>query len=203
MDHYAKKLLSGKAILIFVEAFLHQRLSLWNAQENLRANDELQKLIGLEDIHESTIYRKLEKLPIGLLQELSVSLFGWIDAHHRGVQNVMDIGPLAVVDSSEITLPQKAGEWAYASRDKNIHLRLAVLNEDTSYPQGIIASTTAVSDQEVAVALVVDKDATYVFDCSRRSNNYHILDVFCKSSAPFCGISLYELYFFRKNNSFI
>ncbi|MBW8350577.1 IS4 family transposase [Bacillus sp. IITD106] len=113
------------------------------------------------------MYRKLEKLPIGLLQELSVSLFGCIDAHHRGVQNVMDIGPLAVVDSSEITLPQKAGEWAYSSKDKNgvkIHLRLAILNEDTSYPQGIIASTTAVSDQEVAVDLVVDKDATYVFD---------------------------------------
>ncbi|MFS0647283.1 hypothetical protein [Siminovitchia sp. 179-K 8D1 HS] len=73
LDHCAKKLLSGKAILIFVEAFLHQRLSLWNAQENLRVKDVLQKLIELEDISESAMYRKLEKLPIGLLQELRKS----------------------------------------------------------------------------------------------------------------------------------
>ncbi|MBW8352184.1 IS4 family transposase [Bacillus sp. IITD106] len=167
LDHCAKKLLSGKAILMFVEAFLHQRLSLWEMEENLKSKEALQKLIDLEGIHASTLYRKLEKLPTNLLQEQAVCLFDQIDSYYRGRHNIADIGPLSVVDSSEIILPRKAGEWAYCSQDKNgvkIHLCLAVLNEDINYPKGIIASTSAVSDQEIAIHLVVDKDATYVFD---------------------------------------
>lgn len=167
LDHGAKKLLSGKAILLFVEAFLHQRLSLWDMEENLKSKASLQDLVDLEGVHSSTLYRKLPKLPTDLLQEIAVNLFAEIDKHYRKKGNIQAIGKLRIIDSTEISLPHLAGEWAYASKDKNgvkIHLRLVVMNEDTSYPDKVICTTSGVSDVEMAVHLVVDQDATYVMD---------------------------------------
>lgn len=166
LDHCAKKLLSGKAIMMFVEALLHQRLSLAEVEENLKAKQALQKLMDLEGIHASTLYRKLEKLPTNLLREVAISLLAKIDSHYRGTEKVMDLGSLSIIDSTEITLPKRA-EWAYCQKDKNgvkVHLCLVVLNKEINYPKEIVASTSAVSDKEGAVDFVVDKDATYVFD---------------------------------------
>lgn len=167
LDHGAKKLFSGKAILLFVEAFLHQRGSLWDLEENLKAKDNLQELTELEGIHSSTLYRKLEKLPTSLLQDTAIKLFSQIDGHYTQKISTMEAGRLSVIDSTEISLPEKAGEWAYSSKTKNgvkIHLKLAVLDEKTYYPEDAILSTTGVADKEVSIDLVIDRDATYVMD---------------------------------------
>ncbi len=186
LDHGAKKLLAGKAILLFVEAFLHQRLSLWDMEENLKSKCSLQDLVELEGVHSSTLYRKLTKLPTDFLQDLAVNLFSQIDQHYRKNGNIQTMGKLRIVDSTEIRLPNLAGEWAYASKEKNgvkIHLRLVVLNEHTSYPDKVICTTSGVSDVEMAVHLVVDRDATYVMD--RGYINYHLYQEWIQKKIKF------------------
>src|SRR5690606_7888724 len=133
----------------------------------LRANQELQEFTGLETVAASTIYRKIEKLPRETLQNLCFHIFEQLTHLHKDKKGIPDLGKLNIIDSSEIRLPKKAGEWAYCSRDKNgvkLHLRLAVVDRDTRFPDDVVLSTSAVSDQQGALSLVIESDAIYVFD---------------------------------------
>lgn len=68
-DHQSKKLLSGQAIVLLVEAQLRQRDSLEEIADNLDTNKDLQKYIQLDSIHAPAIIRKLEHLPTEYLKE--------------------------------------------------------------------------------------------------------------------------------------
>jgi len=166
-DTGAKKLLTGNMILLMVEAQLHQRDGLWQISENLRAREDWQELLDLDPVHASSLYRKLETLPREVLQELCLAILQRIEACHREKDGIPDLGKLHIVDASTITLPKIAGEWAYCSKTENsikIHLRYVVADEKTGYPGDFVLSTGAVSDQAGALDLVIDPDATYVFD---------------------------------------
>jgi hypothetical protein len=175
VDHGSKKLLTGPAIMLLVEAELQKHESLSDIEENLWSKPAIQSLTGLKSIHASTIYRKIERLPFHLLQGLGEKILKQIDGLHSKSHPVTSsIGKLDLLDSSQVSLPKKAGEWAYVSKDKNsikVHTRLAVMGENTTYPNKVIFSTGAVDDKEVALEMVTGKDTTHVMD--RGYINYH------------------------------
>jgi len=165
-DTGAKKLLSGATILLLINAEMKKNKSLSEIELNLRFNESVQNVTGLDSIHGSSIHRKLEKLPTSTLHHICYELFERIHEGNQG-QKISKLGKLKIIDSSEIALPNKAGEWAYCSKSSNgikLHLRLVVLNEDITYPDHMVLSTSAVSDHEGAVELVVASDAIYVMD---------------------------------------
>ncbi|UYZ24389.1 IS4 family transposase [Mesobacillus jeotgali] len=167
MDHRAHKLFSGHVITMAVEGMLMRRESLWDLSENLKSKKVFKELLELKSIHGSSINRKLEKLPTGLLQETAFRIFKQIDQHHKRLPGFDKIGKLAAVDSSQFSLPSKAGEWAYSTKKNNgvkLHLCLIVADENTYYPGKSILSTTGVDDKEVALELVVDQAVTYIYD---------------------------------------
>lgn len=185
-DTYAKKLLTGTTILLLIDAQLRGLASLPDVEIGLRANDKLQTFVGLDSIHASSLYRKMEQLPLDTLQRLCFQVLGQLNHLHRDKKGIPNLGRLNVIDSSEISLPKKAGEWAYCSRDKNgvkLHLRLVVADRDTTFPNGAALSTSAVSDQEGALHLVVEDDAIYVFD--RGYLNYHLYNQWSKQNISF------------------
>lgn len=166
-DHGAKKLLTGQAILLLVEAQLHQHHSLWEISENLRARKEMQELTGLEEIHASTIHRKLESLPLQMLQQLCQTILERVNDCHRDKKGFPNLGKLHAVDATKIVLPKKAGEWAFCSKSENsikIHMRYVIADETTAYPDQFMLSTGAVSDHEGGIALVTDPHATHILD---------------------------------------
>lgn len=185
-DHGAKKLLAGKTILLLVDAQLRQHDSLWEISENLRAKETLQKLTELDTVDGSTIHRKIEKLPTEVLQELTASVFQEVHEAYQDQEGLPNIGKLNIVDASKIVLPKAAGEWAYCTKHENsikLHLNYVVADPQTAYPGQFVLSTGAVSDQEGAVKLVVDPNATYVFD--RGYINYSNYHQWTKDGIPF------------------
>src|SRR5690625_4838663 len=173
-DTYAKKLLTGSTVLLLIDAQLRELESLSDIEIGLRANKQLQAYTKLDSIHGSSIHRKLEQLPLETLQRLCFHILKQVSQLHGDKKGLPNLGRLNIIDSSEITLPKKAGEWAYCSRDKNgvkLHMRLAVADRETTHPDGVVLSTSVVSDQEGALSLVVEDDAIYVFD--RGYLNYH------------------------------
>lgn len=166
-DHGSKKLLTGPAIVLLVEAQISKRETLWDIEENLRKAHDLQDLVQLQSVHSSTIYRKLDRLPTDVLRALAVSLFERIHKHYSQRASTSKVGPLHIVDSTQIALPKVAGEWAYCSEDQNgvkVHVRLVMNAPGITYPDRLVQSTAAVSDQTAAIELVIDQDATYVLD---------------------------------------
>lgn len=174
-DTYAKKLLTGSALLLLIDAQMRGLEGLDDIEIGLRANEALQTFIGLDSIHASTLYRKIEKLPLEMLQGLCFQILRQLNTLHQNKQGIPNLGRLHLIDSSEISLPKKAGEWAYCSKDKNgikLHLRVVVADRETTHLDGVALSTSAVSDQDGALSLVVEEDAIYVFD--RGYLNYHL-----------------------------
>lgn len=168
VDHGSKKLLTGPAIMLLVEAEIRKHKSLSYIEKNLRSSPAIQELTGLDSVHGSTVNRKIERLPFDLLQNLSENIFHKINNHYNEKNpNTSPLGSLSIVDSSQIALPSKAGEWAYCKKDSNtikIHTKLACINDKITFPKKVIYSTGAVDDKEVVLQLVTDKDTTHVFD---------------------------------------
>lgn len=184
-DHGAKKLLSGQAIVLMIEAQLQQRESLDDIAENLRSKEELQQYLNLDSVHASTIYRKLEKLPRDYLKSLYLRIVSNLSSRHRKKLGLTNLGVLHIIDSSEVKLPNRA-KWAYHQRHKNgikAHTLLSVFDEETTLAQNVITSTSAVSDQEAAIYLINEDDGTYVYD--RGYINYHLYHQWEKSSTNF------------------
>ncbi|WEG14407.1 transposase [Pullulanibacillus sp. KACC 23026] len=127
----------------------------------------MRELTNLDEIHESFLHRKLEKIPLDLIKNLCLRSMEQVSFHHQKEIPFPKIGKLNLVDASEISLPKKAGEWAYVQKDKNsikVHMSYCLINSQSAYPEKFILSTGAVSDKEGVDYLVIDKDTTYVFD---------------------------------------
>lgn len=168
LDYRAQKLFVGTTILMFIEAQLQQRNSYYEMSEHLKANDELQAMLGLDRISAAQLSRKMKQLPTQELQHLFFSLLDQIKELTNDRQGVTPrIGKLKLLDSTEITLPSLLSKWAYCSRSNHgvkMHTCLVVVDAKTLYPDRIIATTKDVADHEVAMHFTVDRDATYVMD---------------------------------------
>lgn len=164
--NHRRKLTLVKAVKLLVEAQLNQRADLDEISHALRANQELQQAVGLESISSSQVVRTLENLPLEVLQRVWLLLTQQV-AQMYPEQGVVGLGKLHLIDSTSLSLPELAGKWAYCSKHSNgvkIHLKLVIADSDTVYPTQVICSTLGVADSEVALDLVVDKDAIHVLD---------------------------------------
>jgi hypothetical protein len=168
-DYRVRKLHTGQAIFLFLEAALQERKSLASISNHLKAKKWLQDWLELDSIHGSSLHRKLEELPLDLLQDMFVTIVRAIALHYAGKSGIGNLGKLQIIDSTEIRLPPVYGSWAYVSKSKNavkMHTSLLVGDEDSMCPDRIIFSTADVSDQdaEVVLDLVTETTNTYVFD---------------------------------------
>jgi hypothetical protein len=150
-----------------IEAQLRQLGSYSVIVENLRSSETYQRYLKLESISTSQISRKLRALPYTFSQALFLNAIQKLKQLTREHKGIPGIGRLGVIDSSELNLPAAAGQWAYCSKSKNavkMHIRLMVTDNNTVYPDRIIASTADVADSEVVMDLAVADDVIYVMD---------------------------------------
>ncbi|MND96638.1 Transposase DDE domain protein [compost metagenome] len=169
MDYRARKLFVGSSLLLFIEAQLQQRESYAEMSEHLEANNDFQKMLGgLERISPSQLSRKMKKLPLENLHLLFVQVTRQIQQLTASKQGITTrIGKLAIIDSTQITLPTILSKWAYCSASNHgvkMHTSLLVVDAKTMYPDKIVASTKDIADHEVVQSFTVDKKVTYVMD---------------------------------------
>lgn len=164
---YGCSLKTGQALALFLEATLASRKSNEAIAENLKAKKWLQKWLELPSVSGSTLYRKLETLPLDLLKEVFEKLYQAIAFHYAGKAGIDHLGRLSIIDSTEIRLPPCYGQWAYTSSTKNavkMHTMLLAADANSVCPEKVVLSTAAVSDQAVVMDLMVEPTNTYVFD---------------------------------------
>lgn len=167
LDFRAQKLTVAKLVKLLIEAQLRQHSSYSVIVENLRASKRYQNYLDLDSTSRSQISRKLRALPYTYSQALFLNVVRKLQQLTRGHKGIPGIGRLNIVDSTEISLPTVAGQWAHCSSSKNavkMHTRLIVADKDTVFPDRIIASTADVADNEVVLNMVAADDAIYVMD---------------------------------------
>ncbi|MEC0172727.1 IS4 family transposase [Paenibacillus graminis] len=166
-DHYSKKLTVGAAITLFVEAQFQQRRTLPDIVLHLQTNPELQEIVGLTTIHESTLNRKLDAIPLAYLEWLFAALVQELKGRKAGAKGIRHFGKLTPVDSTSLSLPKVLGDWAFyqdKTKGVKIHTRLLSLEVGCHVPDELVLSTIGVSDQQVVKRLVTPADTTYIFD---------------------------------------
>ncbi|WP_157685504.1 IS4 family transposase [Paenibacillus donghaensis] len=170
-DRYAKKLKWGSTVFLFLEAILSGRTGTQAIVDHLLSSPWLQKCTGIESIHQSSLNRKLGDLPPEVLGELYLSVLQHL-LEQKGPappKKLQKLGPLAVLDSTSLTLGRVRGKWAYLQSGKNavkMHTCLHLTGEHTAIPMAPVLSTAAVADldTEVVDALVPDKGVTCLVD---------------------------------------
>lgn len=165
-DRYAKKLTINKSILIFILAQLNHWQSYIEMEEQIYAHSEIRSILDLPSISAAQLSRKLSEIPTEILHMLflhSVARVQKLTAHQQGISST--IGPLALIDSSKITLPLVLGDWARVSHTSSgvkLHVRLLAASPEVVYPDAVIPSTLNVGDRAGAVELVTERAATTV-----------------------------------------
>src|SRR5690606_10827405 len=143
-------------------------------------------LTGMSSCHYSTIYRKLAKVSHDGLRSIYSTLVSQIAALTGHCEGFLDVGRLGIIDSTEIALPKQSGKWAYCQKNKyavKVHTRLHVADNEVHYPDKIVCSTAAVSDQEVVKHLIEQMGVTYVMD--RGYINYSLFQKWHKKARQF------------------
>ncbi|MEK5467742.1 IS4 family transposase [Paenibacillus sp. FSL R7-0210] len=166
-DHYSKKLTVGATVTLFVEAQFQQRRFLPDIVLNLQTNSELQDLIEISTIHESSLNRKLDAIPLAYLEWLFTELVRELKVRKAEAKGIQHFGKLTPVDSTSISLPKVLGDWAfYQSKTKGVkmHVRLLSVEAGCHFPDEIVLSTIGVSDQQAVKRLVIPAETTYIFD---------------------------------------
>lgn len=165
-DHRSQKLFTGNTIQLHVVGQLLGLSSYDNLVEQLHVDPSLRKRTGLDSISASALSRKTATLCTDSLQALFLQLVGQIGALHRG-KSLDRIGPLRIIDATELKLPLNLARWAYCSKTKQgikMHTRVVVADPTLVYPDRIIATTADVNETEVALDLVEDPNAIHVMD---------------------------------------
>ncbi|WP_274366326.1 IS4 family transposase [Paenibacillus thermotolerans] len=177
-DRYAKKLTINKSILLFAAASMDYWSSYEDMGVKLRSKPELQDLLQLQSISGSQLSRKLNLIPTELLQEIFIHCTSKLQRLTNGANGITaNIGKLAIVDSSALSLPLNLAKWAKISRKESgikMHTRLIAASPDAIYPDAMVPSTRNVGDREGAIELVTESDATYVMD--RGYDDYKKMD---------------------------
>ncbi|WP_066255594.1 IS4 family transposase [Neobacillus drentensis] len=165
---YGKKLSTKALMKIFAAAQLDQWSSYSHIEEKLRAYPKLQKELEIESISGSQLCRRINDFPTEMIQKMFVKIVSQIRQLTQGFDGISkEIGPLNIVDSTEIRLPENLCDWAFISKGHNavkMHTRLVVVSKDVVFPDKIVPSTGTVSDFESSDFLIEEDDATYVMD---------------------------------------
>ena len=167
LHNYRKKLSDASLIKVFTAAQLDDWSSYEHMEEKIRAHPELSKELGVEDFSGSQLSRRINELPTELVQDIFYKIVQKIGSLTNGYKGLTkSIGPLSIVDSTEVRLPESC-EWAYISKGRNavkLHTRLVVVSSDFCYPDKVIPSTGDVSDFESAPFIIEGENVTFVTD---------------------------------------
>ena len=178
IDRGKKKLLTIPLLKVFLAAQLNEWQSYGEMEEGLRADKQLREELGTKSFSGSQLSRRISQVPTELLQELFLQTVSKVQPLCKGLNGISEtIGKLKIVDSSKFKLPAALCEWTQLRADwtgVKVHVRLAVDNPFTTYPDKIVPSLGLVDDRKGARRLVVDDDATYVMD--RGYVEYKLMD---------------------------
>jgi hypothetical protein len=150
----------------------------------LRTSDVLQESLGLPSISSSQISRRLRELPTELFEALFLEIIGQVKSLVPIACS--KIGPIRIVDSTCLKLPDTLANWAYVHDNKTqikIHVRVLALPKGEVIPEKAIPTTGTVSDQETMDLLVEDDGTIYVMD--RGYVKYKQFDVWLENNVRF------------------
>lgn len=177
-DSGKKKLLTIPLLKVFIASQLKNWRSYAEIEEGLRADEQLREELGIISISGSQLSRRIAQVPTQLLEELLVQMVMKIKPLCKDFGGISEaIGKLKIVDSSKFRLSTALCQWTRVSKDwtgVKVHVRLAVEDPQTTYPDKIIPSLGVVDDRRGALYLVVADDATYVLD--RGYVEYKLMD---------------------------
>jgi len=168
LNYGMKKLSIEGLVKILIAAQLGNWESYKDIEINLRANNELQKEVGVNSISGSQLSRRINRLDNAIPMNLFQKTIKILDPLTRGLKGLPDgVGTLAILDSTELSLSEELS-WAKVSKGHHavkMHTLVKVVSSKIHYPEKIIPSTGKVSDHE-AGNLLIEKDAnvTYVMD---------------------------------------
>jgi len=167
-DHRARKLNTGNCIQLHVMAQLLKLEDYDSICEQLRANKQLQSIIGLDSISASALSRKTNQLCTYSLQDLFFALGTELQTLHKSSnKKSKSQGKICIVDSTDIILPRARAAWANHCprlRGVKMHTRVIVGDPDCVYPDRIVATTGNVHDIPISIELVEDEELTHIMD---------------------------------------
>jgi hypothetical protein len=164
-DYRIHKLLTIKCIKLLIASQIAQWNSYSHISLQLRTSETLQKELELESISASQISRRLRDLPTELLEALFLEIMGKVKS--QVPLSCSKIGPLRIIDSTCLKLPETLAHWACLSKDHTrikIHVRLLALPSGHVIPEKAIPSTGNVGDSETMDILAEDDGTIYIMD---------------------------------------
>ena len=189
-DHYAQKLTTYNTLFLFLLALLQNQPSLSEFASYFRKAKWLQQIVGFSSVSASTLNRRLQCIPLPLLQELYNDLVEALFQRQSEHKHFPETGALTVVDSTQLSLTAHGGRWAFAQKGQykaKLHLSLHVYNEQNAHPGRAVFSTACVADHDPEVLDPLlkpgPKGRTYVMD-----RGYPAYAQFCewdKAGIPF------------------
>lgn len=153
-DYRVQKLTTYKTIFLFLLALLQNQPSLIEFAAYFGKAKWLQRIVGFSSISDSALNRRLQRLPLPILQEIYHDLTEALFQRQFGQSRFPEIGALSVIDSTQLSLTAHGGRWAYAQKGQyksKVHIRLPVYSEQNLYPERAVFSTACVADHDPEV----------------------------------------------------
>ncbi|MNQ84993.1 Transposase DDE domain protein [compost metagenome] len=164
-DHRVHKFTTMKCAKLIMASQLAKWESHNQTSRELRTSQVLQESVGLPSISASQISRRLKQIPTEMLEAM------FLDIMSRATSLIpigcSKIGPLRIVDSTRLIMPDNLAKWANVSGKSTqirIHVRILALPQGHIVPEKAIPSTGNVSDYETMDLLVEDDGTIYVMD---------------------------------------
>jgi hypothetical protein len=177
-DHRVPKLTTYRTLYLFLFALLQNQPSLSEFSAYFRKAKWLQQIVGFSSISDSALNRRLQRIPLFLLQEFYTDLMEALIQCQLKQDRFPDIGALTVIDSTQLSLTAHGEHWAFIQKGQvkvKLHLGLHVYNEQNVHPGRAVFSTAGVADHDPEVLdrlLQPDREnSTYVMD--RGYPGYH------------------------------
>lgn len=158
--------------LDLVKFFVAANLSKWESYremaDGLAANPELQSIVGLDSFSPAQLSRRLRDLNTFHIADLfhrTAATYWALQKDRSGP--LKRVGILSVIDGTHIKVPVQTMDWAAISKDSagvKMHVKIAVANADSVYPERVMMSSGNISDIEMVNHLVTDDETLYVMD---------------------------------------
>jgi hypothetical protein len=164
-DYRVHKLTTMKCTKLFMASQLAKWESHNQISRELRTSQVLQESVGLSSISAAQLSRRLRSIPTEMLEGMFLDIMSKVKSLLPVASS--KIGPLRIVDSTRLIMPDRLAKWANVSGKATqirIHVRILALPQGQILPEKAIPSTGNVSDYETMDLLVEDDGTIYVMD---------------------------------------
>lgn len=163
------KLSDGGLLKVLLLAKLKGWKDLRTIEKGIRAEPELQDIVGIDSFSASQLSRRKNRLDTDELARILgrlAAIYRRKTVYRKGVST--RIGKLSIIDATSVTLSQHARHWTGVRQDYTgvkLHVRMVAASTDSVMADCAFASTGNVSDVEVVNHFMdSDRDTTYVMD---------------------------------------